>query len=84
MNNLKKERGKYVSRATYQKVVEENRKLLRDMAVIVQDGINPDSIILKIEYRKKFKQQRMFTKLLKEYAQIYFKNNPHLHTFKRE
>jgi hypothetical protein len=69
-------RGGYVLRSTYQKVVEENKKLLQDIAVMVQEGINPEAILLKIEYREKFKKQRMLTSLIKDAAKRYLDSHP--------
>ena len=57
-------RGKYVSRAKYQAVVEENKKLLADIKVLVGE-MDSKRIILSAKYRAKFEKEQQFINDLK-------------------
>lgn len=65
----------HVSRSTYQKVVEENKRLLNDIKTLIYGDI-PQIIFLKDDYRKKFEAERKFNHLMKEVSQLYMDNNP--------
>lgn len=56
-----------VSRSTYQKVVEENKKLLADIKVLVGEH-SVERAILRAKWTDKFKDQEAFGNLLKEVA----------------
>jgi len=71
------ERGKYVSRSVYQKQVEENRRLLADIYVLVMSkGVSPERIIVKDKWERKFTAERELREVLSEYAVQYVKDNP--------
>lgn len=57
-------RGKYVSRAKYQSVVEENKKLLADIKVLVGE-MDSKRIVLSAKYRAKFEKEEQFINQLK-------------------
>lgn len=57
-------RGKFVSRAKYQSVVEENKKLLADIKVLVGE-MDSKRIILSAKYRAKFEKEEQFINELK-------------------
>ncbi len=71
-------RGTYVKRSTYQKVVEENRRLLTDIRVLTIEGVSPERILLIQKWRKKFAEDRRFNAILKQMAEEYFKEHPDL------
>jgi len=52
MNNINK--GKYVKRSTFQKVVEENKKLRNHIAIMVKEGLPSFE---KIQLVKKYREQ---------------------------
>ena len=74
-----------VKRSTYQKVVEDNKKLLVDIKVLVSEKT---PVIKKIrltkEWREKFNKEDEFNKMMKEIAVEYIKNNPEEFTFLKD
>ena len=74
-----------VKRSTYQKVVEDNKKLLLDIKVLVSEKT---PVIKKIrltkEWREKFNKEDEFNKMMKEIAVEYIKNNPEEFTFLKD
>ena len=60
------ERGKYVSRSVYQKVVEENRKLLKDIRALVDNSLTIESINVRRKWCDKFQKDREFVNLISE------------------
>ena len=64
-----------VSRSTCQKVVEENKRLLKDIKTLVYGDI-PSIILLKDVYRKKFQSEKDFNQMMKNISQMYMDNNP--------
>jgi len=65
----------HVKRSTYQKVVEENKRLLKDIKTFIYGDI-PSIIFLKSDYRKKFEDEKNFNQLMKQISKIYMDNNP--------
>lgn len=65
----------HVSRSTYQKVVEENKRLTKDIKTLVYGDI-PSIIFLKDKWRKKFQSEKDFNQMMKDVSQLYFDNNP--------
>ena len=70
-----------VSRAVYQKVAEENKRLKRQLRILcMEPGV--DAIRLRMELRDKFKKEdginRVINTVLKEAAREYFKDHPEL------
>ena len=63
-----------VSRSVYQKVCEENKRLLKDIKIL-SNGLTSDKIICINKWRKKFKDDDDFNELLrsasKEYIQLH-------------
>ena len=64
-------KGTYVSRSTYQKVVEENKKLLNDIRILVQERsyLTPppvEKLFVIHKWRKKFNEDRELFEMLKE------------------
>ena len=56
-----------ISRSEYQKVCEENKKLRKDIEILV-GGVSAKRVLLTAEYRKKIKDKNFVSDLLKEYA----------------
>ena len=63
-------KGTYISKATYQKLSEENKKLLSDIRLLVDENMTfmPDQIFCKMKWRKKFKEEKLLCNMLKDYA----------------
>ncbi len=60
-------KGTYVSRSTYQKLKEENKKLLSDIRILTESGFpSADKIMTLAKWRKKFEEDREFYVMLKE------------------
>lgn len=70
-----KKKGTPVSRSVYQKLAEENKRLRRDIEIIVM-GSMPESILKRAEWKKVFEKELAFNRMMKEYATEYFKNHP--------
>lgn len=65
-----------VNRSTYQKVVEENKKLIEDIKLLVEGGISsPEKIICICEWRDKFKQDKELNIMMKRAATEYIKDH---------
>lgn len=66
-----------VSRSTYQKVVEENKRLLKDIKPLVEsDPMSDEHFACYLKWRNKFEQERKFNNLSKLAVQYYIKANP--------
>lgn len=61
----KKEKGTYVKRSTYQKVVEENKKLLCHIKILIGDP-TPDKLKLTIVWKEKFKKDKDLNDFIKD------------------
>ena len=65
-----------VNRSTYQKVAEENKRLLADIKLLVEDGMPSAEKILCIgKWRDKFKKEKEFNALMKQAAKRYIKDH---------
>lgn len=65
-----------VNRSTYQKVVEENKRLLADIKLLVEDGLPSSEKILCIgKWRDKFKKEKEFNDLMRQAAKQYVKDH---------
>ena len=71
-------RGTYVSRSTYQKVCEENKRLLADIKILTAEGVNPDAILLKMKWQKKFLGDKQFHEALTRVAKEYLEEHPEI------
>lgn len=49
-----------IKRSTYQKVVEENKRLMHDLDLLTDESksIHPDTILVKLKWRKYFKKEK--------------------------
>ncbi len=61
-----------ISRSEYQRVVEENKRLLADIEVLVSGG--PESILLAVKWANKFKEDKEFSDRMKAYVRGYLSN----------
>lgn len=68
--------GQYVLRATYQKVAEDNKKLLADIKILTTSGISPARILLIEKWQNKFKEDNNLNDLITEACNKYAKDNP--------
>ncbi len=66
-----------VSRSVYQKVVEENKRLLSDIEILTENTFPSSSlkILVLAKWRKYFDEQKRVNELLRGVAYQYFKNN---------
>jgi len=80
MTDKRKQRGKYVTRSVYQKVCEENKKLLHDLNVLTRDEgknlMSVEKVATIQKWRSKFQKDRLFSKALTEVAKEYLKTHP--------
>ena len=70
-----------VSRSTYQKVVEENKRLKADIKVLVMSKRGPSSTEyaeVYLRWRIVFLREYNLRNLLKQAAEQYFKDHPEL------
>lgn len=65
-----------VSRSVYQKLKEENKRLLHDLFVISMNTGTFESIEVRKKWRDKFTKEIEFNALLKEVARQYIKDHP--------
>ena len=64
-----------ISRSIFQHVVEENKKLLRDIRIIAMEpGVK--AILVRMKWRDKFRHNEAFNKMLTTCAKRYFKEHP--------
>lgn len=80
-------KGKYVNRSTYQKVMEENKRLKRQIRILcLEPGVN--AIKLRMELRDKFKREdgmnQAINDVLKVVARKFFKDHPELDVMRCE
>jgi len=65
-----------VNRSTYQKSIEENKRLLEDIKLLVEDGIpSPEKILCLHKWRNQIKEDHEFNKLMKQVARQYIKDH---------
>ena len=62
-----------ISRSVYQKLKEENKRLLQDIKTLVMEESYNETIKVKAKWRQLFEEERSFQKLMHEYAKEYFK-----------
>lgn len=80
---MKPEKGTYVSRSIYQKVVGENRQLLHDLNILTREESNPPSYerleVIK-KWQTKFKKEKRFSQMLQlglqAFAEQFKKDHP--------
>jgi len=65
-----------VSRSTYQKLKEENKRLLKDIKLLVDKTYPVERIIAMDKWQKHFKEEKEFNSLMKDVAISYMENNP--------
>lgn len=54
-----------VSRSVYQKVKEENKKLLKEIELLVQETPSAEKIVCITKWREFFRKEKEFNDLLK-------------------
>ena len=68
-----------VSRSTYQKVCEENKRLKADIKILVESyGDAPAYIETLLKWRKVFREQKQFNVFMKEAAIQYLEKHPEI------
>lgn len=63
-------KGSYVTKSIYQKLAEQNKKLILDISILVSESrdLIPDRIFIMSKWRKKFKDEKLFINMLKDYC----------------
>lgn len=56
-----------VSRSVYQKLKEENKRLLHDLYVISMEPVTLKSIEIRQKWKEKFSKDQEFNNILKEF-----------------
>lgn len=64
-----------VNRSTYQKAIEENKKLLADIKLLTEKHISAEQILCIGKWRKKFREEKEFNVLIKNAAKQYIKDH---------
>lgn len=74
------DKGKYVSRSTFQKACEENKRLLADIKILTvesfADPMQPERILIITKWREKFKKDKELNDLIGMAVRQYLKENP--------
>lgn len=65
-----------VSRSVYQKLKEENKRLLSDIKKLTTLGIGVDKVQVITKWREKFRKDEEFHLMLKKAVHNHFKKNP--------
>lgn len=65
-----------VSRSTFQKVCEENKRLLADIKILTAEGISPHRILLIQKWQEKFKNDKELNDLIGYAVREYLKEHP--------
>lgn len=66
-----------VKRSVYQKVCEENKRLIKDIRLLVKDGYLPDpeKILCTAKWRTKFQKEKELHDMLRIAAKRYIKEH---------
>lgn len=67
-----------VSRSTFQKVVEENKRLKKDIIILTDEkfSMSAQKILLVNEWREKIRVEEEFVQLLSDAAKMYLEEHP--------
>jgi len=66
-----------INRGVYQKLKEENKRLIHDLFILTSDDINfEDRQDVRWKWRCKFREEKEFNKLLQEACLQYLKEHP--------
>lgn len=72
---MTKRKASPVSRSVYQKVAEENKKLLKDIELLVGSRDNAQTLICMIKWKKHFREKEELNQTMKRIAGEYFARN---------
>lgn len=65
-----------VSRSVYQKVCEENKKLMKDIRILTQKGLRSSEYILCVaKWREHFEEERQFNEAMRIACKTYIENH---------
>lgn len=64
-----------VNRDTYQKAIEENKRLLADIKLLVMEGMTANGLLCRCRWKEKFENDKKFNKMLKIGATEYIKKH---------
>jgi len=65
-----------VSRSVYQKLKEENKRLLADIRTLTMDSVSMQAVLVHRNWKNRFTQDKEFSEMLKKFAQKYMKEHP--------
>lgn len=74
-SGLKSNKMSKVSRSIYQKVVEENKRLMSDIRLLTENSFNPLKLLCIQKWREKFRKEKEFNERMKEFAKEYIKEH---------
>lgn len=57
--------GTHVKKETHQKVIEQNKKLLCDIYLLVMNPLTEENFKVKMAWRRKFKKDRQLNSIIK-------------------
>lgn len=57
--------GTHVRKSTHQKVIEQNKKLLCDIYLLVMNPLTEENFKVKMAWRRKFKKDRQLNSIIK-------------------
>ena len=76
MTGMDPRKGKYVTRSVYQKVCEENKRLIADIREMVSDANPYSRLVVVVKWRRKFYMADAQEKLITTFAKSYLKEHP--------
>ena len=65
-----------VSRSVYQKLKEENKRLLNDLFIISMRPVTIEAIEVRAKWKNKFTEEIAFNRLLRDVCLSYIKEHP--------
>jgi hypothetical protein len=66
MEKINQDRGKYVTRSEYQKVCEENKRMKKDIYLLIQPIHSPEAIIRRAYWSDLFGKYALLKSIIKE------------------
>jgi hypothetical protein len=64
-----------VNRSTYQKAIQENKRLIADIKLLVEAGFSAEKILCIKKWREKFNEEKEFNLMLMQAVKQYIKDH---------
>jgi protein-arginine kinase activator protein McsA len=71
------EKGTYVTRSAFQRLAEENKRLLKDIKILCTAPVS-EAYALRIDWRKRFQHEAELNAMIRKVALDYGKAHPEL------